>query len=71
MNCGTPRNLWPAGWASAKGQAIAVPSQQHREWMKEFQAEEQDSGMESDSMPADSLIKKLWQRKFYARTIIY
>ena len=31
--------------------AIAVPSQQHREWMKEFQAEEQDSGMESDSMP--------------------
>lgn len=50
MNCGTPRNL--ACWlASAKGQAIAVPSQQHREWMKEFQAEEQDSGMESDSMP--------------------
>ena len=37
--------------ASTKGQAIAVPSQQHREWMKEFQAEEQDSGMESDSMP--------------------
>ena len=26
--------------ASAKGQAIAVPSQQHKEWMKEFHAEE-------------------------------
>ena len=37
--------------ASAKGQAIAAPSQQHKEWMKEFQAEEQNSGMEPDSMP--------------------
>lgn len=37
--------------ASAKGQAIAAPSQQHTEWMKEFQAEEQNSGMEPDSMP--------------------
>ena len=37
--------------ASAKGQAIAAPSQQHREWMKAFQAEEQNSGMEPDSMP--------------------
>ena len=26
--------------ASVKGQAIAAPSQQHKEWMKEFQAEE-------------------------------
>ena len=37
--------------ASAKGQAIAAPSQQHKEWMKEFQAEEQNSGMEFGSMP--------------------
>ena len=37
--------------ASAKGQAIAVPSQQHKEWIKEFQAEEQNSGMGPDSMP--------------------
>ena len=37
--------------ASVKGQAIAAPSQQHKEWMKEFQAEEQNSGMEPDSMP--------------------
>ena len=37
--------------ASAKGQAIAAPSQQHREWIKEFQAGEQDSGMEPASMP--------------------
>ena len=37
--------------ASAKGQAIAAPSQQHKEWTKEFQAEEQNSGMEPDSMP--------------------
>lgn len=37
--------------ASAKGQAIATHSQQHREWMKAFQAEEQNSGMEPDSMP--------------------
>ena len=31
--------------ASAKGQVIAAPSQQHREWMKGFQAEEHSSGM--------------------------
>lgn len=37
--------------ASAKGQSIAAPSQQHREWMEEFRAEEQDSGMELNSMP--------------------
>ena len=37
--------------ASAKGQSIAVPSPQHREWIKEFQAEEQTSGMEFRSMP--------------------
>lgn len=41
-----------AWWlASAKGQAIAAPSQQHKEWIKEFQTEEQNSGMEPDSMP--------------------
>lgn len=41
----------PACWlASVKGQNIAVLSEQHREWMKEFQAEEQNSGMEPNSM---------------------
>lgn len=40
--------------ASAKGQAIAVPSQQHKEWIKEFQAEEQNSGMGPDSMSLSS-----------------
>ena len=37
--------------ASAKGQAIAVPSQQHKEWMKEFRPEKWNSGMEPNSMP--------------------
>lgn len=37
--------------ASTKGQAIAAPSQQHREWMKAFWIEEQNSGMEFGSMP--------------------
>ncbi|MGN8897444.1 helix-turn-helix domain-containing protein [Flavonifractor sp. HCP28S3_F3] len=37
--------------ASVKGQNIAVLSKQHREWMKGFQAEEQNSGMEPNSMP--------------------
>lgn len=37
--------------ASAKGQSIAVPSPQHREWMKGFQSEKQTSGMELHSMP--------------------
>lgn len=36
--------------ASVKGQNIAVLSEQHREWMKEFQAEEQNSDMEPNSM---------------------
>lgn len=41
----------PACWlASVKGQNIAVLSEQHREWMKEFQAEEQNSDMEPNSM---------------------
>ena len=31
--------------ASVKGQSIAVPSPQHRKWMKGFQSEEQTSGM--------------------------
>lgn len=35
---------------SAKGQAIAAPSQKHREWMREFWAGEQNSVMESNSM---------------------
>ena len=40
-----------ARWlASAKGQAIAASSQQHREWIEEFQAEEQNSGTEPDSV---------------------
>lgn len=33
--------------ASAKGQAIAVPSQQHREWMERFWIEGQYSGISS------------------------
>ncbi|MCI7474857.1 MAG: hypothetical protein MSB10_14495 [Clostridiales bacterium] len=37
--------------ASSKGQAIAVPSQQHKEWMKEFRPEKWNSGMEPNSMP--------------------
>lgn len=37
--------------ASVKGQSIAVPSPQHRAWMKGFQSEEQTSGMEFHSMP--------------------
>lgn len=37
--------------ASAKGQAIAVPSPKHREWMEKFQAEKQNSSMEQNSMP--------------------
>ena len=37
--------------SSVKEQAIAAPSQPHREWMKEFRAEKQNSGMEPDSMP--------------------
>lgn len=36
--------------ASVKGQNIAVLSEQHQEWMKEFQAEEQNSDMEFGSM---------------------
>ena len=37
--------------ASVKGQSIAAPSLQHREWMAGFQSEEQTSGMEFHSMP--------------------
>ena len=37
--------------ASAKGQVIAASSQQHKEWIKEFQTEEQNSGMEPASVP--------------------
>ena len=36
--------------ASVKGQSIAVPSPQHREWMKVFESEEQTDGMEFHSM---------------------
>ncbi len=40
---------------STKGQAIAAPSQPHQEWMKGFQEEEQDGGMEFGSMPLSSI----------------
>ena len=52
----------PACWlASVKGQNIAVLSEQHREWMKEFQAEEQNSDMEPNSMSLWVVFRKqIW-----------
>ena len=37
--------------ASGKGQNIAALSEQHREWMKAFQSDGQNSGMKTNSMP--------------------